>query len=755
MAILNDLEKGPWNPKNWHPTFGSGKLRFQIPDTMSVGDKKALIAALKEKFSNQIVIPGISFSSDWESDLARPGFINLDKLKYVEFDPNIDRSHTKHENKEIFRVFIIDRRTETERNHPRPQPTPPKKKEPEKPSEAEEAIKNVATFVAELPKDIILSRWDDLLKKISQAETFDELAQNLIFQILFLAPNALNDGLVAITGALDKVTQHWEKKLGEVQKAKLEALKKGVNEAKKQSEAGNPQAARQYLVGLLLGKTLEEKQRALQDMENNPELMKLFPEWKKELQKPEFKNLLEGVQIIPKAEKPRTQITNPGPGSYTKEVTMLNDPQYTFTLNRTRSATTPPTDTFTYKMDFVIDGKAANLTHDPNGNGGHGTYILVCDGKTTTYDLVTRQVDTTDGRSVKLSRDPDKAFQDIAKYTEALKKQEEEFAKDLKTLDKEGILRTHRTEYLNPTTTPDRKKQILQELHDMGVNIEHPENSTDWDPSITAANKASDALLNPPPLARKGIVNKTQLDPHPYTLVGGGTVSGFQVYESYELLEGNVTGRRCKHTFRDKRNEDAQTDIKEFEDGAYEIEILDGQPVASGATGAQGDDPGNRKIDLKCHKDSHGKMEGTLAWIQDGFYYHCTLRDGQIAEYVCYNERNGEATKYDLTTPITLSEGDIQDTIGGFSQHVEPDKRIRDFRDPIGFPLMERLDQIQRAPTAPPTTHTLSDEKKAKYNNDIANARKELGKRRQNVFNENESRAFIQQQAQRNNNQGI
>ena len=93
MASLNDLEKGPWNQKNWHPSLRTGKLRFNIPDDMPLGDKKALILELIEKFPNnpglkQIQVPGVAFtdpdnSNTWEADLASP-ILTLDQVKYIE-----------------------------------------------------------------------------------------------------------------------------------------------------------------------------------------------------------------------------------------------------------------------------------------------------------------------------------------------------------------------------------------------------------------------------------------------------------------------------------------------------------------------------------------------------------------------------------------------------------------------------------------------------------------------------------------------
>ena len=732
MAILNDLEKGPWNPKNWHPTFGSGKLRFQIPDTMSVGDKKALIAALKEKFSNQIVIPGISFSSDWESDLARPGFINLDKLKYVEFDPNIDRSHTKHENKEIFRVFIIDRRTETERNHPRPQPTPPKKKEPEKPSEAEEAIKNVATFVAELPKDIILSRWDDLLKKISQAETFDELAQNLIFQILFLAPNALNDGLVAITGALDKVTQHWEKKLDEAKKTKLEALKKGLNNAQKKAEGGDTKGALETaLLANLMGMNEQQRAEFLKNLQAHPEILQNNPALKQALQNPDIQNLLSGIRKP--AAKPYVKIENTGSRNYKKTIEMRDDSTYKFTIERSGSPAT-----YTYQMDFLKDGKAAKFVHDPNGTG---KYILTHDGKTTTYDLATREVTITEpsGTTTRttLSRDPEKAFQDIAPYAKALKEQETAFANDLKTLDKGHELTQRSREYFNSATSTDRKQKILQELKDMGITLNDPNNRSDWASELNKARKEKNTLLNPPPPKRTGYEQVQVIKEDAYTPKNGsnvvfashgaGTRTGYFEKSEIEVLEDGSRGRNCTRVQRYKTNEDTFAEAIKYEDGSYTMDI---QHMDHTGTSSQA-------ISVACHESSSG-LQGKIACVENGVLYQLRIQNGKITECSVYNQGSDDKNVYTLRHPVRITKNDIRHCIQSLGAETEPDKQ-HSFT-PGELPILKKItdtkNEIARPITASVTHHISDQKEKEDLQKKIEGPTKSMNKNKQIVTDE-------------------
>ena len=755
MISLNDIEQGPWNTKNWHPYHlsPSGKVRFDIPEDMSPGDKKALILELIGRFPNsaglrQIVAQGAGFrnpndSSTWESELAT---LSLDHLKYIEFNPKADRAHSKEENLAIFRTFLQQKKTEAEHNHPQ-QPAPqqqPNTTARETIGAVGEGTMEVIETATEIPVDIALARWNDLLAKISQAETFDELAQNVIFQILFLPVNAINDGLSIISGKLEKWTQNIEKKLDAAKKERLDSLKKGLKDAKKQAEAGNNQKAQELaLLSSLLALDDAGLARFKENLAAHPEILRDNPDLQKFLQKPEIQDILNGVRkptAKPYSEF-TTSTTRTASGrsvTNTKDVEMRDGSGYKLKLARTRSGN-PPTDSFSYQMDFLMDGKQAHLVHDPRGDG---KYTLTCDGKITEYNLKTREVITRDshGTVISVSRDPDKSFQAIAKQTEVLKKQEEEFVKNLKTLDKTEALRKYQIEYFGRGTSRGRKKEIAQKLKDeWGVTLNDPNNRAEWLSERIKATKEKNTLVNPPPPKRVGVINnQPPVQSFPYRLGNGGNIVGFQVFNSQELREDGSLGRTCLRTVRDKGNEFLTADIKQFDDGSYEMDL----DILDPARPASGPNPNDVSVSLKCHKNSSGALEGSNVIIRDGKRYYGAIQNGQISEYICYDRSTGTAQKITLSPPVALTEADLRDSTNLFSQEIRPSENLnttwgtlpRGLTDSGINPIMKTLDAALAGGASTP--HTYSDAQKQIINNDMDNKSGKLEKKSQDTRDE-------------------
>ena len=753
MVSLDDLERGPWNTKNWHQSLITKKLRFKFPDDMPLGDKKALIAELMTQFpaiagNQQINVPGVTFSPNWIDDLA---LFNLASTPYIEFDPRVDTSSTREQKEKAFRTLIKDKKTQAEANKPKENSQQQQSQTTARETLGAfgEGVMEATEAITSIPADVALSRWDDLLKKISQAETFDELAQNVLFWILLLPANAVNDGLGALTGKVDEWTKGIEKKLDAAKKARLDALKKGLNNAKKEADAGDPKKA-QELALLTTLMTLDEAgiQRFKDNLASHPELLQNNPDFQKFLQRPDVQDILNGVKK-PSAG-PHIEITGRYP-NYTKNVEMRDGSEYKFTLERSRSGT-PPTDTFSYKMKFLMDGKEATLEHDPSGSG---KYTVTCDGKKTVYDIATNQVTTTDagGHVLAISRNPAKDFQAIAKQTEALKKQEEEFAKDLKTLDKPNQLSDYYRDYR--TASSRRQREIVQKIKDeLGITLNNPGNPAEWGAEIRKARNERHTLTTPPPPKRTGVHNNHPANiSHPYTTIDRASVTGFQEFNCKEQMSDGSMGRDGTHAIRNKLNEFFSADIKKFDDGSGEMNIDILKDVTIPSTGGMhGSDPGNLAVKVAYHEDPPGVHQGSISFYQDGKKYYASIKNGQIDKYICYDSRTGNAEEFTLS-PLGFSDHELNQANALLYSAPEPGKAL-DVTAVRGLDMVNMLHQIQTGGTTPRPLR-LRPEKQQELNAEIAEQDNILGTRRQKVVDEKNGIHRRENQAHHDDDHGI
>ncbi|MBP5343873.1 MAG: hypothetical protein J6Y85_02210 [Alphaproteobacteria bacterium] len=741
--------KDPWNPDNWNRRLWIGNsLHFNLSH-MSREEKKAVFLELQEQFPDIDGKPQISLFKRrgglWRSKIDGPAVGEtwvqyleshpeaLDSVSFIGFNTTRDKKHwysyfgARAKNKETFRAKLHA-------------------EHPDSNKKKDHKLLNVLAKGSGLARDatfgVGLTRWEDLLAKIAQAETFDELAQNVMFAILFLPLNAIDDELKLLSNMIDKWAAEGQKKVDEMRKARLDKLRKSANDAK----GGDQKSFEALVLANLL--SMDEKTRAefASNLQTHPELIRNNLMLKKALENPDIQRLIRGAQL--KQVPPHVEITtNTAGDSYKKEVTIYGTSGRKFTLERTG---TPGAYHYTYKIEFLKDGEQVEFSYNPTEK----TYKYKRGTDTMTFNPNTKTVTKTTGSggipTTLPAADAEKEFRAIAPYIEDLKQQDQAFAKDLKTLDLPAKLRGWETTATRTSPPPTRAelKDIQKKLHELGINI-NPTDSDAWEHLRTKADEARKNLLDP-------VVKRTGdyvvLDSHGgerYTLVSGEKTenwSGFQEAEGADLMSDGSWGLRFKLTTRLKPNERTQAVIKEYQDGSYQLLI---NKLADDATAKH---QNNQFLQLQCHKhnpsSATSEMDGTVLVVQNGVHYQFTIKEGLITECLKYTKGERDGHKIELFSlpadvPCTLTEADIRATITELGKDPEAMKS-HDFSGSLSVfqrVLNVRDNLSSGAEIPPPPGHsTLTAEQKAERDAFMDKKEAEMGTNAATVTSEIERR---------------